>query len=61
MENAVSNGHLSEALVAYGKLPEAAQAAGADWAVRAKARVAVDALTDKASQEVLNALAAKDS
>ncbi|MCV0427318.1 MAG: hypothetical protein K5905_17795, partial [Roseibium sp.] len=61
MENAVSNGNLNSALTAYDKLPEAAQAAGADWAARAKARVAVDALTDKASQEVLNALAAKDS
>ena len=61
MENAVSNGNLNAALTAYGKLPDAAQAVGADWAARAKARVAVDALTDKASQEVLNALAAKDS
>ncbi|MES0883592.1 COG4223 family protein [Roseibium sp. SCP14] len=61
MENAVSNGNLKGALAAYDKLPEAAQTAGADWAGRAKARVAVDALTDKASQEVLNALAAKDS
>jgi hypothetical protein len=61
MENAVSNGNLSGAVTAYQKLPETAQTAGSDWVARAKARVEVDALTDKASQEVLNALAAKDS
>ncbi len=61
MENAVSNGNLNDAIAAYDKLPEAAQTAGSDWVARAKARVEVDALTDKASQEVLNALAAKDS
>lgn len=61
MENAVNKGDLKKALVAYKDLPEQAQAAGADWATRAEARVEVDDLTNKASQEVLNALAAKDS
>jgi hypothetical protein len=61
MENAVNKGDLKAALVAYKDLPEQAQAAGADWATRAEARVEVNDLTDKASQEVLNALAAKDS
>ncbi|MTI42891.1 hypothetical protein E1178_04640 [Roseibium hamelinense] len=61
MENAVSNGNLSAALTAYQELPAAAQAAGSDWAARAKARVEVDGLTEKASQEVLSELARKDS
>ncbi|MHA7776228.1 COG4223 family protein [Roseibium sp. M-1] len=61
MELAVSNGRLAAALEAYQALPEDSQKVGADWATRAKARVEADALTDKASQEVLNALAAKDS
>ncbi|PVB61584.1 hypothetical protein DCO57_11855 [Labrenzia sp. 011] len=59
MENAVSDGDLSAALAAYRTLPESAQAAAAEWAARAEARVEVNALTEKASQEVLNALAAK--
>ncbi|MEM8701687.1 MAG: mitofilin family membrane protein [Pseudomonadota bacterium] len=61
MENAVSNGDLSGAIAAYQELPDAAKAAGSDWVARAEARVQVDGLTEKASQEVLNALAAKDS
>jgi len=61
MENAVKSGDLAAALTAYKDLPEAGQAAAKDWAARAEARVEVDNLTDKASQEVLNALAAKDS
>jgi len=61
MENAVRKGDLKSALAAYKDLPEQGQAAAADWATRAEARVEVDDLTDKASQEVLNALAAKDS
>lgn len=61
MENAVSSGDLEAALAAYKTLPEDAQAAGAEWAAKAEARVEVDALTDKASQEVLSALGAKDS
>ncbi len=61
MENAVSGGNLEAALAAYKELPETARAAGADWATRAEARVAVDALTDQASREVLNALAGKDN
>lgn len=61
MENAVAGGDLNGALAAYKTLPEAGQAAASDWAARAEARVEVDELTDKASQEVLNALAAKDS
>ncbi|TYC53453.1 hypothetical protein FMN50_15230 [Rhodobacterales bacterium] len=61
METAVSNGDLETALTAYKALPEKAQAAGAEWAKKAEARVEVDTLTDKASQEVLNALGAKDS
>lgn len=61
MENAVSDGDLKAAIAAYQDLPEPAKAAGADWIASAKARVEVDALTDQASQEVLNALAAKDS
>lgn len=61
MENAVSNGDLSGAIAAYQDLPDAAKAAGSAWVARAEARVQVDGLTEKASQEVLNALAAKDS
>lgn len=61
MELAVSNGRLAAALEAYQALPEDSRKAGEGWATRAKARVEADALTDKASQEVLNALAAKDS
>ncbi len=61
MENAVSNGNLSGAIAAYQDLPDAAKAAGSAWVARAEARVQVDGLTEKASQEVLNALAAKDS
>ncbi|WP_422378514.1 COG4223 family protein [Roseibium sp.] len=61
MENAVKSGDLASALAAYKELPEAGQAAASDWAARAEARVEVDSLTDKASQEVLNALANKDS
>ncbi len=48
MENAVSGGNLSGALESYKSLPEPAQAAAADWATRAEARVEVDTLTDKA-------------
>ena len=61
MELAVSNGRLAAALEAYEALPEDSQKVASDWATRARARVQADALTDKASQEVLNALAAKDS
>ncbi|MET1415786.1 hypothetical protein ABVF61_26185 [Roseibium sp. HPY-6] len=61
MENAVSNGNLEGAISAYQDLPDAAKAAGSEWIARAQARVEVDSLTDKASQEVLNALAANDS
>ena len=61
MQIAVSNGRLAAALEAYQALPEDSQKVAADWATRARARVQADALTDKASQEVLNALAAKDS
>lgn len=61
MENAVKAGNLAAALDAYKALPEAGQAVASDWAARAQARVEVDSLTDKASQEVLSALAAKDS
>jgi len=61
MENAVSAGDLQAALAAYAELPETAQAPASEWAARAQARVQVDDLTNKASQEVLNALAAKDS
>ena len=61
MENAVSKGDLSAALAASKDLPQAGQEAAADWTNRAEARVEVDALTDKASQEVLSALAKNDS
>lgn len=61
MENAVSNADLEAALAAYEKLPDGAKQAGADWAERAKARVAVDDLTRKTSDEVLHALASRDS
>ncbi|WP_428687067.1 hypothetical protein [Roseibium sp.] len=61
MENAVSAGDLSGALAAYKDLPETARTVASDWAARAQARVEVDALTEKASKEVLNALAGKDS
>ncbi|WP_209010946.1 COG4223 family protein [Labrenzia sp. PHM005] len=59
MENAVSKGDLSAAIAASKELPDAGQKAAADWTARAQARVEVDALTEKASQEVLNALSGK--
>ncbi|WP_186392425.1 MULTISPECIES: COG4223 family protein [unclassified Pannonibacter] len=61
MENAVSAGDLPAALTAYDELPEAAKAAGADWAASARARVAVDELTEKTSKDVLSSLARKGS
>lgn len=61
MEAAVSGGDLKAALAAYRELPEDSRSVAADWAARAEARVAVDDLTEKASQEVLGALAGKDS
>lgn len=61
MEAAVAEGNLRTALSAYAELPDEGKAVAADWAERAKARVAADDLTDKASQEVLDALAGKDS
>lgn len=59
MENAVSKGDLSTALTAAKELPAPGQEAAAGWTARAQARVEVDALTDKASQEVLSALSGK--
>lgn len=61
MENAVAKGNLSDAIAAYPDLPEAAKAAGEAWIERAKARVQIDELTDKASQDVLAGLARKGS
>ncbi|MEJ8475779.1 COG4223 family protein [Roseibium algae] len=61
MEIAVGKGDLSAALTAYELLPSEAKSVGADWAGRAKARVAIDQLTDAASSEVLAALSRKDS
>ncbi len=61
MENAVAAGDLPAALAAYDELPEAAKAAGADWADSARARVAVDELTEKTSKDVLSSLARKGS
>ncbi|MEH0070579.1 hypothetical protein V6L77_09955 [Pannonibacter sp. Pt2-lr] len=61
MENAVAAGDLPAALTAYDELPEAGKAAGADWAASARARVAVDALTEKTSKDVLSSLARKGS
>lgn len=61
MENAVANGSLAAAIDAFGELPESAQTVAAGWAERAKARVQIDALTEKASQDVLAGLARKDS
>lgn len=61
MENAVAAGDLPGALTAYDDLPDGGQAAGADWAARAKARIAVNQLTDQASQEVLSELARRGS
>ncbi|WP_163001462.1 COG4223 family protein [Pannonibacter phragmitetus] len=61
MENAVSAGDLPAALAAYDELPEAGKAAGADWAASARARVAVDELTEKTSKDVLSSLARKGS
>lgn len=61
MENAVAAGDLPAALAAYDELPEAAKAAGADWAASARARVAVDELTEKTSKDVLSSLARKGS
>ncbi|WP_417687807.1 COG4223 family protein [Roseibium sp.] len=60
-ENAVGRGDLAAALEAFDKLPEDAKAVGADWAERARARVEIDRLTDKASSEVLSALSRRDS
>lgn len=61
MENAVSAGDLPAALAAYDELPEAGKATGADWAASARARVAVDELTEKTSKDVLSSLARKGS
>lgn len=61
MENAVSAGDLPAALAANDELPEAGKAAGADWAASARARVAVDELTEKTSKDVLSSLARKGS
>jgi prefoldin subunit 5 len=61
MENAVAAGDLPAALTAYDELPEAGKTAGADWAASARARVAVDALTEKTSKDVLSSLARKGS
>ena len=61
MENAVAAGDLPAALAAYDELPEAGKAAGADWAASARARVAVDELTEKTSKDVLSSLARKGS
>ncbi len=61
MENAVSAGDLPAALAAYDELPEAGKAAGADWAASARARVAIDVLTEKTSKDVLSSLARKGS
>ncbi|GAB4576609.1 MAG: hypothetical protein Tsb0019_00890 [Roseibium sp.] len=61
MEAAVSGGDLKAALAAYQELPEDSRSVASDWAERAQARVEVDDLTEKASQEVLDALAGKDS
>ncbi|WP_417670220.1 COG4223 family protein [Roseibium sp.] len=61
MENAVARGDLGAGLDAYANLPDAAKTVGADWAERARARVAIDALTEKASSEVLSALSRRDS
>ncbi|WP_208999195.1 hypothetical protein [Roseibium sediminis] len=61
MENAVAKGNLSDAIAAYPDLPEAAKAAGEAWIERAKARVQIEELTDKASQDVLAGLARKGS
>ncbi|SUB02825.1 Uncharacterized protein conserved in bacteria [Pannonibacter phragmitetus] len=61
MENAVSAGDLPAALAAYDELPEAGKTAGADWAASARARVAVDVLTEKTSKDVLSSLARKGS
>ncbi|MFN3498445.1 MAG: mitofilin family membrane protein [Pannonibacter indicus] len=61
MENAVSAGDLPAALAAYDELPEAGKTAGADWAASARARVAVDELTEKTSKDVLSSLARKGS
>ncbi len=61
MENAFAAGDLPAALAAYDELPEAGKAAGADWAASARARVAVDELTEKTSKDVLSSLARKGS
>lgn len=61
MENAVAAGDLPAALAAYDELPEAGKATGADWAASARARVAVDELTEKTSKDVLSSLARKGS
>jgi hypothetical protein len=61
MEAAVGSADLKAALAAYQELPDESRTVAADWAARAHARVEVDDLTDKASQEVLDALAGKSN
>lgn len=61
MDTAVSQGDLKAAIAAYQELPADAQSVAATWVARAQARVEVDDLTNKASEEVLNALANKES
>ena len=56
MEARVEANDLVGAVEAYDTLPEAAKAAGADWAGDARARLAADALVDAVTRDVLKSL-----
>ncbi|WP_321500621.1 hypothetical protein [Breoghania sp.] len=60
MEASVRAGDIDQALEIYETLPEGTQNAGKDWAASARARLAANALVDKVTSEVIEALA-KDS
>lgn len=56
MEARVDSGDLAGALTAYEELPQTVRAAGADWVADARARLAVDALMDRVTGDVLKSM-----
>jgi len=56
MEARVDGNDLAGALTAYEELPETVRAAGADWVADARARLAVDALMDRVTGDVLKSM-----
>lgn len=56
MEARVDSSDLAGALTAYEELPQTVRAAGADWVADARARLAVDALMDRVTGDVLKSM-----